>query len=316
VLAPGGELPATDVPAAKRGDAELERKLPTLRAPSDARPNWGYAGKDRKLLAPLEAAYAQLIADADETEIATAYLNRAGFRQGVGDFAGAKEDLDKAIEREASQDLYYRRAAVRTELGDLEGSLADWREGEALGATGITYQAQIELLGLLGRADEGLALAEDFTDLAETPSQARQMDASAMMWAGDKQQALAVLAEEAAKRPGDPALLNARCWEAGIWQVADEDTLDACTGAVEKSDWSAPALDSRAMVYYRLGRLDEARADLDAVVRGSPSLAASRYMRGIVRLAQGDEGGAKDIATALRMQPSLKRLYAAYGIEP
>lgn len=213
--------------------------------------------------------------------------------------------------------LYLQRAALRSELGDLEGSLADLGEAEALDPTGATYERQIELLGLLGRAQEGLALAEDYSTLAETPVAGRQLMATALMWAGETENGLAMLAEEAAKRPGDPALLNAHCWSAGIWQQVDEETLQVCTRAVEKSDWAAPALDSRAMAYFRLGRLDDARADLDAVLGKSPQLAESRYMRGIVRLAQGDSrGGREDIDLALRMKPSLARSYAAYGIKP
>lgn len=287
-----------------------------LIAPADTSMTWDYAGKERSRLAPLEAAYAKIIADAASDEKSNAYQNRAGFYSGVGDFSRALNDLDKAIEAEASESLYYRRAALRREVGDLKGALADYRAAEALEAKGNSYAAQIEVLGLLGRPEEGLAIAEDYRDLAKDPSDARRLDATARMWANDRQSALAILQEEVAKRPGDGNLLNGQCWEAGIWNLATENTLDTCNRAVQKSDWSSPALDSRAMVFYRLGRLEEAKADYDAVVKRSPFLFQSRYMRGVVRLALHDDGGTKDIADALRMRPSLKALYAAYGITP
>ncbi len=316
VVSAGGELPTAEIAIAQRDLARLQRQLPQLRAPDDARARWDYEGADRELLAPLEKAFSQLIEKAAADEIAQAYANRAAFRAGTFDFSAAKSDLDEAIEREASVGLYYQRAAVLTELGDLEGSLGDLRTAEALEAKGNSYASQIELLGLLGRAEEGVELAREYAPIAESGKDASQLMATALMWDGNFTEALAVLAKEAGLRPGDGELLNAQCWEAGIWAKIDNAMLDICTRAVEKSDWSSAALDSRAMAYFRLGRLSEARTDLDAVVSKSPQIAESRFMRGVVRLAQGDKGGRDDIKLALHMRPSFARIYAAYGIKP
>ena len=40
----------------------------------------------------------------------------------------------------------------------------------------------------------------------------------------------------------------------------------------------------------------------------------SLYLRGIVRLALGDEGGERDIGEALLRHPWLERQYARYGL--
>ena len=316
VKAGGGELAAADIAAARRETARLQRQLPRLRAPSETRARWQYSGADRKLLRPLEKAFADLIAQASEDELALAYTNRASFRTGIADFAGARADLDKALELEASTELYYDRAAVRTELGDLEGALSDLREAEALDAKGESYGTQVILLGQLGRAAEAVELARDYALIAETAEEASRLMATALMWEGNSQEALDILAAESARRPGDPSLLNAQCWEAGIWQKVDGAMLDTCTRAVEKSDWSAMALDSRAMAYFRMGRYEEARADLDAALAKAPEMAESRFMRGVVRLAKGEAGGREDVEAALRMKPSLAPLYTAYGITP
>lgn len=316
VVSAGGELPAANIAAAQRDSARIQRQLPQLRAPEGARARWNYKGTDRELLGPLERAFSQLIDKAAEDEIAQAYANRAAFRAGTFDFSAAKSDLDKAIEHEASIALHYQRAAVLTELGDLESSLSDLQTAEALEAKGESYASQIELLGLLGRADEGVALAREYGPMAESEEDASQLIATALMWEGNSTEALAVLAKEAGRRPGDGELLNAQCWEAGVWAKIDDAMLDVCTRAVEKSDWSANALDSRAMAYFRLGRLSEARADLDAVVSKAPEIAESRFMRGVVLLAQGDKGGRDEVQLALHMKPSLAHIYAAYGIKP
>ena len=48
----------------------------------------------------------------------------------------------------------------------------------------------------------------------------------------------------------------------------------------------------------------------------SPDLASSRYMRGVVRLQMGDSAGAADVATAVMMEPSVRDFYKRYGIVP
>ena len=76
------------------------------------------------------------------------------------------------------------------------------------------------------------------------------------------------------------------------------------------------ALDSRAMVQFRLGNYDAAITDLDAVLRLEPAIANSRYLRGVVRLKNGDRAGREDIETALRMSPNLAEFYARHGVGP
>ncbi len=88
-----------------------------------------------------------------------------------------------------------------------------------------------------------------------------------------------------------------------------------CTEAVEKAVFSPPVLDSRAMGYYRLGRLQDALKDLDAALAINPEQTPTLFMRGIVRRELGDRDGDKDIREALARQPSLARTYARFGIE-
>ncbi|MCP9222958.1 DUF3857 domain-containing protein [Erythrobacter sp. LQ02-29] len=312
----GGELAVGDLVGAKRDTAVLQRKLPTIIAPADLALTWTGAKLDPARMKPLEDAFAKIIAKADERELAGAYYGRAALRSSVYDYAGAREDLTKAIEAEASADMYSERAGLAYRMGDFEASLADYQQAEALNADGSTYWSQVDLLGLLGRPEEGLTLAEDYADIAEKNSDARSLMASALMWNGQIEEGLSILASEVKKRPGDPTLLNSECWQGGIWNAADASLLSVCDQAVAKSDWSADKLDSRAMVHFRLGEMEEALTDLDAVLASAPELAQSMFLRGIVRLRMGDKGGRKDIELAQRIQPSVARINKAYGIEP
>ncbi len=133
---------------------------------------------------------------------------------------------------------------------------------------------------------------------------------------GDPQDGLELIASEVAEKPANAALLNTDCWYRGLFNVALEDAMDLCTRAVERASYAAPPLDSRALVRFRLGMLDEALADLDAALEVAPHLAPSMYLRGIVRLTAGDDGGEMDIAKALSISPRLARFYEKHGIVP
>ncbi|HEY8603384.1 DUF3857 domain-containing protein [Tsuneonella suprasediminis] len=312
------ELAAPDIPEAARAYAAVSNSLPRIEAETDTLRRWDYVGANRKLLVPLEKAYAELIEQATEPEDQAAnYVNRANFRSGIGDLAAAEADLDQAIIKGATVEMYYDRAQVRQAQGNLSGALADYRQVESLGGKGASLPAQAELLGRMGRYDESLAAAREYADYAETPSDAQQTEGAALMWAGQKEEGLSMVRKAADRRPGDAHLLNAICWQGGIWNVVDASIMDACNGAVEKSNWSAPFLDSRAVAYYRLGKFEDALRDQNAALAASPDLMPTRFMRGVVRIKLGDkQGGNQDIANALQLNPDLKAQYAAYGIEP
>jgi Flp pilus assembly protein TadD len=133
---------------------------------------------------------------------------------------------------------------------------------------------------------------------------------------GDTGEALALLADEVAGKPENSEVLNAECWFRGLFNVELESAVGSCTRAVERSDQPMAALDSRAMVQFRLGNYDAALADLDAVLKLAPAIADSRYLRGVVRLKNGDRAGREDIETALRMSPQLAAFYARHGVAP
>ncbi|MEO6042230.1 MAG: hypothetical protein ABIP41_10040, partial [Croceibacterium sp.] len=177
-----------------------------------------------------------------------------------------------------------------------------------------TAEAKAGILPYLGRVDEAIALlkeqngtAAERRDLATTLS---DLDALA----GRKNEGLKRLDDLLSERPGDPDLLNAKCWYEGTWNLHHEDLQTLCTEAVEKADFSPPVLDSRAMGYYRLGRFADALKDLNAALSASPTQTPTLFMRGIVRREMGDREGDSDIREALARQPSLERYFARFGI--
>lgn len=307
------ELAAPEIAAARRELNRFERQSPVLRSKGQVRELFGYFGKDRAPLAALEALYAQAIAEA-EPDDPWPLINRANFRMGIYDHAGALADIEAAMAIEDSRDLLLARAGVRRDLGDLEGALADLVEAEALQPDGETYYDQIEILALLGRPEEGVTLAEDFEALTKERAAGAEMMATALGWQGAAGDGIELLEDLVAERPNDGTLLNGLCWQAAIWAKMDGTRLGACTQAVEKIEDPAVALDSRALAHYRLGNLAAAKADVDAALLADPYQVGSRLLRGIIRRDMGDKRGKEDIAQALAMHPSIAATYKAWGL--
>ena len=80
---------------------------------------------------------------------------------------------------------------------------------------------------------------------------------------------------------------------------------------------SQPAvLDTRGLVYLKMGEIDKAIADYDAALNGDPKLAGSLYGRGLAKRKRGDAAGADlDIAAAKALRPTIADEFAKYGVD-
>ncbi len=310
------EVPASELPEMRREALRLDRTLPRLRAPADAKRAWEYLGADRQLLKPIEDIYAKLVADADEDDTLP-LINRYSFHFWTGDFAGARKDMDAALARDVSADNYVRRADALLNLGELEAALADYAAAARIDADYSLADNRLNALALLGRADEALALIDENAFLFEDLKYDAMSRASVLGLAGRADEALALLEDELAIEPDDADLLNSMCWESGVNDRVTEETLAICTSAVEKAQDSANAIDSRALAYYRLGQYDAALRDLDDALTRAPAQQPSRYLRGLVKRALGREEEAQaDLDIALHAAPAIARMYSAWGLPP
>jgi len=75
-------------------------------------------------------------------------------------------------------------------------------------------------------------------------------------------------------------------------------------------------LDSRGVVYLRLGQNQSAIEDFDAALRIAPRFAPSLYARGVAKIKSGDAAGNADIAEAVRINPAIEGRMARYGVNP
>lgn len=316
----GAEIAPAELPAARARSAELRNQRLSARTVPDYPSPWRgvAAAKRAKLYDSVLERYASYIAD--KPEEAERYLARAQFLAMIFERQKALADLDKAISIQADEATYRRRAALREALGDKKAAMADLQAARDLDPgdvgtiarlTGLMAEtgARDDALGLLDpRIEEG---GEDLTALLSAK-------ATALGRMGDPEGAITAIDAAIAKKPGDGGLLNNRCWIKGTLNVQLESALKDCTRAIELSDnAAAAALDSRAMVYFRQNRFDEALADLEAALEQRPSAASSLYLRGIVRSRAGKaKEGMADIADARLLSPEIDEDYARYGIKP
>ncbi len=104
--------------------------------------------------------------------------------------------------------------------------------------------------------------------------------------AGDPAKAIATIDAELTEKPADAYLLNMRCWVKGTGNHALDSALADCTRSIELGGGVA-ALDSRAMVLFRMSRWAEALVDIDAALADMPGAASSLFLRGAINARLG-----------------------------
>jgi tetratricopeptide (TPR) repeat protein len=310
---PGGELSPADAAAARSRAIRFGSTELTLRAPANSPRRFAAASAtDRTRFAAIEEVYAEVIAD-NPDDVAN-YRYRAAFRADTYDREGALADYNIVIDREPDAAAYLQRSFLHADLDRLEESLADAEAAWELDPSLRAVQQRAELLRYFDREEEAIALLEEQNASAEERDGLILAISDLEAETGRKAEGLQRLEELLAQRPGEPMLLNARCWYQATWNYRPEDLATICTEAVESSEGSPAVLDSRAMAYFRLGRYQDALKDLDAALAVNPDQTASLLLRGVVRREMGDSGGEEDIAEALARGPSLKRYFALFGI--
>lgn len=306
------EIPASELPGERAAVARIASRDPVLRI-HNAKRLWELSDAEiAKRAQPYIEASEGLVGLSDDP--APIYTLKAGLYDFSRQYEEALAQLDKVIETTATADAYDERASVHHKLGDSAAAQADAQaaydlEGDTEAAFSLAYYMAkngnagdaLDLLDSLGLSgdetfDLGIAWSE-YAGLAGREDEA---------W--DR---LLVMVDE---RPDLGALHNALCWHAGMWSNNIEEAEPYCQRGVEMSGHSSSTIDSRALVYYRLGRVEDALADLDTALEKSPSQSASLYLRGVIRLEQGDHRGKSDLLHALRISPRIDEQYESYGI--
>jgi len=316
----GIEIAAAQVAAERDKLATVKARTPRIVAPTPVRQRWDLGGIDPPGSTQVKAVEETLgKAIAEDPEEMSGYASRASFRAGIGNYKGALADLGRAIAIEPSVELHLQRAWIANEQGDQASAAADLEAARQLDPSSKAAIQRLsrlkaergDLAGAIALLDERIALGGD------TGPAFREAKAALIGEFGDGAEAVKLFDSLIAEKPGSPSLLNARCWAKGTRSVMLETALRDCTDAIELSSSTVAALDSRAIVWYRLGRYEEALRDLDAALLQAPGQSASRYMRAVVlKRLKRDPEAARELEIARRLSPNIDKTYARYGIKP
>ncbi|WP_271078141.1 DUF3857 domain-containing protein [Aurantiacibacter sp. MUD61] len=311
-----GEIAPADLPEARRAARRLAADLPEVTPPQDVTWRWQLSREERETLAaPILEAYDAAIAFADEDDQGPRYA-RAAFLRTIYDYEAALADYDVFVEEEPSAWVYAQRALLHRRLGNIEAAIADLREAYDLNPSAANARALAGLLTYSGNPQEALELLE-YTPVSDDDRVYHVDDlGTAMAISGNVDAGFALIEEMVADFPQNSTALNGDCWFRGLFATQLDTALERCTQAVERAANPSNAIDSRALVRFRLGQFEEALADLDQALAMSPSQAASHYLRGIVRLHAGDAGGREDMEIGLLMAPEVEATYSFHGITP
>lgn len=308
------EIVPSDIPAEKSAMRRLASGDPVLRV-TGAQRFWEFTDAEAAArIAPhIEALTGMSKVLRDESGLM--YLR--GLLKVMGrDYEGGLNDIDLAIAEEATVERLKGRTEVLHELGRLDEARETAQQAFDLSGDLTTAALLAQALVATGAADEALTMLDD---LGLSGDEARAVAGLWGEYAGDAgrlDEAWVRLEGALADRPGDGDLLNSQCWFSATWDHQRDDAIDVCNNAVRETDYAAGSLDSRALLFHRLGMPEKALADLDSALSKVPGQAASLYLRGVIRLEQGDEAGRTDILHADRIQPSIDRQYSRYGIAP
>lgn len=315
----GEEIQPAQIAPERDRVATVLARSPKIVAPPNASRRWSLAGLDPKnasQLKAVEAIYAKAEKAADAENL-TPYSSSASFHAGIGDYKAAAADYGKMLALAPDIDTYLSRSWARESAGDTAGALADAEAARSLDPSSIDAISRVAFLTAeRGDVAKGSAMFDERIAIGgKTRSAYRLGKASLLGEYGDPQAALTEVDALLEEKPGSPELLNLRCWIKATRNFMIDTALKDCTQAMELSDSTAPILDSRAFVWLRLGRYEDALRDLDAALLQTPSLGPSRYLRSIVLKAMGHNAdAASDLAASRKLSPSTERHYARFGL--
>ena len=253
---------------------------------------------------------------------AAGFARRGAASAARGDYAAALADLTRACELAPTEASYfYQRGMVHWQNSQPELALADLDKAIKLKPddvpsllararlkSGHDVAAAAADLAAADRAaakdsDDRLRIAAEYEALND-PAAARLQDT---MWIDAHPRSDSRMAR----------VLNDRCWHGALSGQALDQALADCNASLKLVPKAGSTLDSRGLVYLRLGNYDKAIEDYDAALHLHPDIPWSLYGRGLAKLHKGQTAqGQADVAAATALQPKLAARAAKFGIAP
>lgn len=244
------------------------------------------------------------------------YLLRAIAKIQLGDYTGAEQDCNAAIERNPFQPgAYYTRGYVYRLTNQLEKSEQDFNEALIFAPENRTY---IAMRADVRAEQEKFDLAlDDINHLLhrEPKSAALHFEkGSICLRSNDTLCALNSFVQATTYDSQNPANWSAL----GLVQLmmnSQEDALVSLTKSINQgSNWAGDYI-NRGIIYYQRHNYRSALADYDKAVTLAPKDAQCYYNRGMLRQEVGDYNRAlEDFSQAIELSPEQIEIYYQRGL--
>ena len=241
------------------------------------------------------------------------------------DFDRAIADLTRACGLAPSDARnYYERGQIYRQDKQLKQALDDFGAAIRLRPDYMeAYLARAQLLQSEPGADARTHAADIKSDLdaasrlAAPAANVRLTLANAYKELGDYSDALDQQNQWLSTHPREQAIgLGDRCWLRAATNRDLEEALKDCSHAIDLAP-TPYLLDSRGLVYLRLGIITAAITDYTTALDADPNIASALYGRGLAELRQARETqGQADLAAAEKLDPDVAQRFAKMGLAP
>lgn len=117
-------------------------------------------------------------------------------------------------------------------------------------------------------------------------------------------------------RPNDNDTIGSRAWARARANKELKEALADMDRLVKVDAKKGAPFVTRSLVYFRLGQWQNAIADADTAIKLFPKNEDALYIRGMAKIAAGDEkGGKEDLAAARALDSEITDYFAKYGIK-
>ena len=241
------------------------------------------------------------------------------------DFAAGKADVDEALRRLGQaapaadrSSVRYARASCLVLLGRTKEAIVDFSaaieadpdSSDALVARGLARGNEKDYEG--AKADLGRAHA-----LKPDSAAIEMMRGHVSDVMGELDDAVGAYEHAIALATPSASALNDLCAARSLLGKSLDKALAECDESLRLQPDFPEALDSRATVNLRLGRLKEAVDDATAALERKPDLASSYFVRAAALRRLGvAEAAQRDLAHARQIDPGVEESFARYGVAP
>ncbi len=261
-------------------------------------------------------------APGDTPQDAALYMRRGAASATRGDFPQAITNFDTAIRLNPDDaESYNRRGMAKAQSHQYSEALEDLDQALKLQPNNAPWLRRRGMLHLAMNDDK--AAGEDFDIFVRLTPDTENPDldvADVYQANGRNEAAISRIDRWIDAHPKDAELanaLNTRCWFRAKWGKELEKALADCDESLRLKPKMPAVLDSRALVYLRLGNYDKSIADYIAALKRRPNEAWSLYGLGLAQLHKGQQAEAgKNMRDALAIDSETAERFQDIGLSP